>query len=137
MKKLVYVLSASVLAACVLLCACSVKQITVLQESDDFVVLIFDSGFNGKTLSEAMQDAKENEQIDYTVEKGMVISINGINNAGNQYWMLYTDDEEFANTAWGQITYQEKTYGSATKGVSDLIVKDGKTYIWVYTEIAF
>lgn len=136
MKKLVCILAASILAACVLLCGCSVKQITVLQE-DEFVVLIFDSGFNGKSLSEAMQDAKENEQIDYTVDKGMVISINGINNVGNKYWMLYTDDEEFSDTAWGEISYQDKIYGSATKGVSDLAVKDGKTYIWVYTELSY
>ena len=137
MKKLVSVLAATLLAVCILLCACSVKQITVLQESDNFVVLIFDSGFNGKTLSEAMENAKQNEQIDYTVEKGMVTTINGITNANNKHWMLYTDDEDFANTAWGEITYQDKTYGSATKGISDLIVKDGKTYIWAYTEINY
>lgn len=116
------------------LCACSLKKITVITENDEFVVLTFDSGYGGKTLSEAMDGAQENEQITFTVENGMVTSINGVKNTSNTYWMIYTDDEEFSNTAWGEITYQEKTYASATKGVSELIVKDGKTYIWVYTE---
>ena len=132
MKKLA-VLFAFLLVTSVFLCACSAKSVTVITENDEIVVLNFDSGFGGETLLAAMNDAQENEQLTFTVENGMVTSINGIKQTDNTYWMLYTDDEEFSNTVW-ETSYQEKTYASATKGVSELIVKDGKTYIWVFTK---
>lgn len=136
MKKLVYVVLCLVIA-CAFLCACKTKSITVITEDDNKVVLTFDSGFSGESLLIAMNGAQENEQITFTVENGMVTSINGVKNAGKTYWMLYTDDEDYSNSAWGEINYNEKIYGSATKGVSDLVVKDGKTYIWVFKEVNF
>ena len=48
------------------------------------------------------------------------------------YWMLYTDDSENSNTAWGQIEYDGKIYGSAALGAGELVIKDGLTYIWYY-----
>ena len=46
--------------------------------------------------------------------------------------MLYTDDSENSNTAWGQIEYDGKIYGSAALGAGELVIKDGLTYIWYY-----
>ena len=133
MKKSVALFICLVLAS-LFLCACQMKEVTVISENDEFVVLTFDKGFSGETLKDAMENAQENEQITFTVENGMVTSINGIKQTSDTYWMLYTDDEEFSNTAWGIITYNEKEYASASKGITELIVKDGKTYIWVYTK---
>ena len=43
---------------------------------------------------------------------------------------LYTDDEENSSTQWGQYDAGDKTYGSANYGITDLPLKEGKTYIF-------
>ncbi len=136
MKKFAFVLTV-LTAVCTTLFACGVqKKFTVLKESDTYIVISEIDDFAGKPLLEAMQAAKDKGELDYTIEGSMVTSMNGVENAADysSCWMIYTDDENFSNTAWGEIEYDGKTCGSASKGVSELIVASGKIYVFVYTE---
>jgi polar amino acid transport system substrate-binding protein len=68
-------------------------------------------------------------------ENGMVMAINGLYNdvvSWSASWMLYTNDAELSNTAWGTCEYQGEIYGSAMYGAESLTVKNGCRYIWVY-----
>ena len=136
MKKFIPVL-VIVLVLLVCLCACSKKdEPTVIKESDTYIVLAPTKDFAGKNLIDFMAKAKENGYLEYEVANGMVTSINGITNPADfsYCWMLYTSDETQANTAWGTIEYNGKTYGSAVKGAEELVVIEGGLYIWVYTK---
>ena len=134
MKKFL-ALSLCVMLACAMLFGCGGKN-TVLKETDEFIVLVPTEDYAGKKLSEFMDYAKEQGELDYKLENGMVTSVNGIDNpADYSYcWMLYTDDAENSNDAWGTIQYKEKTYASATLGASALVIAKDCTYIWVYTK---
>jgi hypothetical protein len=86
------------------------------------------------TLLAYMQALKAKQQdMEFTVEDGMITTINGIANAADwsYCWMLYTSDAENANTAWA-VDYNGNIYGSAIFGAETLIVKDGCVYIWFY-----
>ena len=48
--------------------------------------------------------------------------------------MLYTDDAENSNDAWGTVVYEGKTYASATLGAESLVIAEDCVYIWVYTK---
>ena len=79
-----------------------------------------------------MNKLKEDGEMDFTIVDGMVTSINGTENPADwsKCWMLYTDDEAFSNSQWGEIVVDGKTYYSATLGAESLPIKDGKTYVW-------
>ena len=135
MKKFIPVL-VIVLVLLVCLCACSKKdEPTVIKQSDTYIVLTPTKDFAGKNLIDFMAKAKSDGDLEYEVANGMVTSINGIANPSDfsSCWMLYTSDEAQANTAWGTIEYNGKTYGSATKGAEELVVIEGGLYIWVFT----
>lgn len=83
-----------------------------------------------QTLKEYMDGLVLTGELEYTAENGMITSINGVSNT-DKYWMLYTDDSENANTAYG-VKYEGKAYYSANWGAEALEVKDGYTYVWVY-----
>lgn len=125
MKKLAYFLVCIVLA-CTFLCGCGAERKTV--------VLTPQEEFAGKTLSEFMTSEKDAGRLDFTIENSMVTSVNGVKNTTNTFWMLYTDDADNSNSAWGTIEYDGKTYASATLGATELIIAKDCTYIWVYTK---
>lgn len=134
MKKFIYLI-ANVLLLCAFMCGCGGKN-TILKESDNFIVLTPSEEYEGKTLSQFMDNLKKGGELDYKVENNMVTSVNGIDNAADYSycWMLYTDDAENSNKAWGTIEYKDKTYASASYGATQLIVKKDCVYIWVYTK---
>lgn len=129
MKKLLTLLLVT-LTALMMFTACGKKDPIVISESDEFVVINCQTDEQDLTLASYMDGLDDI----FVIENGMVVSINGIKNAADwtYCWMLYTDDEEMSNTAWGEIEYKDKVYGSAVLGADELIVKNGKTYIWVY-----
>ena len=130
MKKLSCLLLVTLFA---LLCfsACAKdKDPIVIKETDEFVVINCQTDKTDVTLAEYMNGLSDI----FVIESGMVVSINGLENASDWsfVWMLYTDDEELSNTAWGTVEYKDKVYGSAVLGAERLVVKNGKTYVWVY-----
>ena len=134
MKKTVALLLC-VMLFCALLCGCGAKT-KVLKETDEFIVITPSEDFVGKTLKDCMDDLKTRGELEFTVNNGMISSINGIDNpADYSYcWMLYTDDAANSNDAWGTIEYDGKTYASATLGAESLVIAEDCVYIWVYTK---
>ena len=98
------------------------------------VVIAVTSVESRTMLIDVMAEAKKNGDFTYEVSGGMITSINGIANPADwsKCWMLYTSDAEMSNTAWGQVTYEGQTYGSAVVGAEALDVIAGGLYIWSY-----
>ena len=147
MKKLIPVV-AIVLVLLVALCACNQKEPTKINEpttpatdssvinvSDTTIVLAPTSDYVGQTLLSFMQASTLKGLLEFSLTNGMVTSINGKENTADysKCWMLYTSDENMANTAWGTVEYQGNVYGSAVKGVTELNIIENGLYIWVYT----
>lgn len=99
------------------------------------VVISIDNNYDlasGDTLIDYMEYLDEKDKLDYEVENGMITEINDIHNSLNSYWMLYTDDPNFSNSAWGTYQYKDNTLGSATLGAESLKINKDYLYIWVY-----
>jgi len=105
-------------------------------ENGEFVELFITEAYEleeGLTLAKYMQNIKGSKKISsFTFENGMLTVLNGAKASGNIYWMLYTDDAEYSNEAWGTYQLNENlTLYSATLGAEELPVKKGCTYVWV------
>lgn len=132
MKKLLtFLLAVATIFTTVFFVACD-KEPLVLKESDTFVVITADTDEN-LTLIDYINSLDEYKDM-FVIENGMVTSIDGVQNKADwsECWMIYTSDLEMSNTAWGEVEYQGKKYGSAILGASELIVKNGCLYIFVY-----
>lgn len=134
MKKFLTLLATfCAIIACCFIAACGDKA-PIKADENTVVITASDSSFvfDGKTLKDYMDHLQENQQFTYSINNGMITTINGKSNTTNSYWMLYTSDSENANKQWGTFEYEETIYGSATLGADDLIVKEGCIYIWAY-----
>lgn len=100
----------------------------------DRVAITVVNATENESLLEYMEGLQKNGELTFTIEKGMVTSINGITQTTNTYWMLYTSDTDNANTAWGTYTYDGQELGSAIYGAEDLTVKNDCVYVWVFTK---
>lgn len=134
LKKLATLLLVAIITLFAVSC---VTPSSYVVKSEDSVKIIADKDYmtlDGIKLIDYMQALKEDGVLDYTVESGMITSINGKANAVDytSCWMLYTDDAELSNTAWGTVELDGKTYASAISGAEELTLKDGATYVWVY-----
>ena len=116
----------------VLAAACAPQKEPVKASEDAVAIEVVDESFNGKTLKEYMDKLVADKKLEFTFEGGMVKSINGKANTTGSFWMLYTSDEENANTTWGILEYEGKTYGSALYGADKLTIKVGCLYVWSY-----
>jgi hypothetical protein len=114
------------------------KEPMVIKESDTYIVIHVSSEqmelTDTTTLVEYMNALKEDGALDFEMTNGMVSSVNGIENPADwsSCWMLYTSDEDNANTAWGEVEYKGEVYGSAIVGAETLTIKEGCLYIWIY-----
>ena len=106
---------------------------------DNMVIITVDADYMaiGQTtvLIDYMTKLKADGVLDFTVSKdGMISSINGQENPADwsKCWMLYSDDAELTNQAWGTATVGGKTYFSAVLGAESLPIKDGKIYVWEF-----
>lgn len=96
------------------------------------VAITVSGSTEGETLFEYMSDLKDKGELSFSFDDGMITQLNGVSNTSNSYWMLYTDDDENSNTAWGTYEYEGKTLGSSALGADSLVVVDGCVYVWVY-----
>ncbi len=132
MKKIITKICALILIfatlACIFACGES-KNITI---DGDYVLIVAESKKfeQGDTLKDYMDKLKEEGQFDFEMSNGMIMYMNGKSGGTNQYWMLYTDDADNSNEAWGTCEYDGKIFKSATLGAENLAIKDGCTYIW-------
>ena len=135
MKKfLSLALTLMVMLTATLISACK-KEPLVIKESDTYVIVKVETNETDLTLAKYMEGLEEYKDM-FVIENGMVVSINGIENASDwsACWMLYTNDysEDCSNAGWGTLDYKGETYNSAAFGAEKLIVKNGCNYIWVY-----
>lgn len=134
MKKLLtFLVSLLVAFACCFVAACGDKE--PIRADDNTVIItasdsVFD--FENKTLKEYIDYLQDNKKFTYSLNNGMITTINGKSNTTKSYWMLYTSDTENANQEWGKFEYEGSLYGSATSGIEALIVKQDCIYIWAY-----
>ncbi len=107
---------------------------SIEQTTDDMVVIKVDEVKGEVTLLSVMEKLKEDNEIDFTIEGGMITEINKTANTVDfsACWMLYTSDTELSNTSWGTISYEGQVYGSAITGAEELLVIEDTYYIWSY-----
>ncbi len=80
--------------------------------------------------------AESEEEFTYTSASGMVLTINGIEPdfSKNEFWAIFTDvtidGVPYFNNDWGTVTVEDATYGSAAKGVTELPLNAGATYVF-------
>ncbi|MBR2988466.1 MAG: hypothetical protein IKC64_01935, partial [Clostridia bacterium] len=114
-----------------LVAICSVFAFGCAQKSGDVKFTVDVSKVeSGATVLDYMNYLQTEGKFTFTFEGGMVKSMNGVSGASNQYWMLYTDDENNSDSSFGTITVDGKTYSSASWGAESLPAVDGKTYVW-------
>lgn len=117
----------------VVVCFSACKNVDGYPAKDgDTVILTVTQEYDGVTfLADYMEHLRGSEELSsYVIKDGMVVVINGLRATGNVYWMLYTDDAEYSNEAWGTVEVDGVTYYSATLGAEELPVKVGCTYVW-------
>lgn len=139
MKKIFSFLTASIISILLFsVVGCMTKEPLVIKESDTYIIInVLSEQMEIKdntTLLEYMNSLKEDGELTFEINNGMVSSVNGIDNSPDwsSCWMLYTSDADNANSAWGNIEYNGNIYGSAILGAESLIVKDGCMYIWFF-----
>ena len=150
MRKLKKVLSVLMCAVCLTLiasCDTTKKETaskkpelakSLVQVVDNLVIITVDDDYfeiTDKTvLLDYMQALKTDGAIDFTVKDGMITAINGQENPvdWSKCWMLYSNDSELSNEAWGTVTVDGITYFSAVLGAEGLPIKDGKIYVWEF-----
>lgn len=111
--------------------ACSKNAVDA---NDERVAITVVGATENESLLEYMQTLQNEGKLSFTIDNGMVTSINGISQTTNTFWMLYTSDSDNANAAWGTCEYENQTLGSATLGAESLKVKEGFIYVWVFTK---
>ncbi len=128
---------AVIIAVMLVLASCGSSAPLVVKDSETCIVITATKDSIGDvemTLMDYMATLKEKGELEYSVANGMITSINGIENPADysSCWMLYTGDEDNANSAWGTVSYNGNEYGSAVIGAEVLKVKAGCQYIWVF-----
>ena len=131
MKKFIaFAISIIAIVACAFITACkseNVEPVIFKADSESF-------DFNNKTLLDYMNYLQDEGEFTFVMgSDGMIKSINGKENTLKSYWMLYTDDAENANNAWGTYEHEGVIYGSAIAGAREQKLTENCTYIWVYT----
>ena len=111
-----------------------VKMATVELTTEDMVAIRVLGVEADNTLLNLMVQLKSEGAIDFTLENGMVTSINGKENPADfsSCWMLYTSDAELSNSEWGELDYNDEKLGSAVVGADVLPVAEGEVYVWFY-----
>ena len=138
MKKLFTLL----LTICLVLCSTfaiscnkggSVKA-TLVSVSEHTIVIKVEEVSGNPMLIDALNTLK-GDNFNYTIVGGMIMEINGVENPADwsYCWMIYTNDADFSNTAFGVCSYNGVDYGSAILGAEALPVTANCYYILNYT----
>lgn len=135
MKKFLTLFIVVLLAFSLVGCKKTIANVDTVENK--VVITITDQVEQDVTLFEFMGVLKDNNLLTYEYNTGAygayITSINGVQAALNQFWGLYSDDEEFTTTT-DQIECNGKVYSQTILGAESLIVKQNKTYIWVLIE---
>lgn len=140
MKKLVKILVVIMILTLSLgLFACRGEEgrvTLVVKGSETKTYTVDTTGKELSTLQDLMDYLEENEEFSYSVEEGMVNEINGKIPDGevHEFWGIYTDlkigEIPYYDDSWGTADYEGKIYGSALKGINELPLSGGFTYLF-------
>ena len=137
-KYISFFLVLTVLVCSALFASCAKKETVSVKGTDDIVVIYVKAGDisddGALSLLDYMNRLKDRGELTFTIDNGMITSVNGIKNA-DKYWMLYTSDPDNSNPAWGTVEYEGKEYASASLGAKELMLKPDNLYIWVYKAV--
>lgn len=112
------------------------------EETDETTVAIFPSEevlalTDSTTLVDYLSAMQEKGLITYEIANGMITSVNGKEQKGTYYWMIYTSDSAQSDAAWGEWEYDGKKYASASLGAESLIVKADYAYFLAYHSVGW
>ena len=110
------------------------KKAEVEKTTDTMVAIRVLKTEGEETLMSVMEALQEDGKMNFTVQAGMITSVNGKVNPADfsSCWMLYTSDAEMSNAAWGELDYNGGKLGSAVVGADVLPVAEGEIYVWFY-----
>ncbi len=137
-KTLSFIICLLMCISSLLLTSCQSTEPLVIKESDTYIVISVSEESLGENdelfLIDYMKTLKENGELEFELDNGMIKSINGIDNPADfsKCWMLYTSDTENSGSAFGTVEYKDKLYGSAIVGAELLKIKPNNIYIWVF-----
>ena len=139
MKKLLsFTLVICLILACSISASCkdssASANATIVYSSETMVVIKVDEVSGNATLIHAF-DSVKGDNFNYEISGGMITSVNGVQNTADwsYCWMIYTNDADFSNSAWGFITHNGEEFGSAILGAESLPVTANCLYILNYT----
>lgn len=116
-------------------------EITVSEDVTDYEnkVKVITVTTTALTLEAVLDELATDKKVTYSGTKTsgslFVEVIDNITPAANSYFLIFSDDTDNVNSAWGTYAYEDVTYSSTASGITVLPVKDGKTYI--FTIIAY
>ena len=138
-KFLVTVLVLVVAVFCFLGCAGSEGEFTVvvIRGHDREAYTLDSTGSDMTYLIDALDALQNDEETDfsYAVNGTFLTTVNGYTavSSAHEFWAIYTDCEieglKYYDIAWGTADYEGIMYGSATKGITELPLNGGTTYI--------
>ena len=140
MKKISKILLITTVVLCLLTCfiGCTgekgtVRLVVIVNDKTD-VYEVDTKNTDMNNLLDLMEYvADNNSEFSYDASAGFVSCLNGYTPSGNEFVAIYTDlvlnGIPYYDHSWGTVEYGEKIYGSASKGISELCLNGGTTYI--------
>ncbi|MBQ2715069.1 MAG: hypothetical protein IJF76_05525 [Clostridia bacterium] len=141
MKKFskVLVLVLVVLLALTFVFGCGGEQgyvkLVVMTDMESKTYLVNTEGTDMAHLGDLLEYLQETEGLLYTESGGFISSVNGYapDSTKNEFWGIYTDlkigDIPYFDNSWGTVEVENKVLGSATKGIAELPLSNGATYV--------
>ena len=135
----------SIMLVLVAFCGCKgtkgeVKVIVFGNDGYEFDSYLIDTtGKDIVHLVDALEYLKNDSEISFTYDGtgGYINSVNGyvpVSGAtSGEFWAIYTDCSieglDYFDISWGTCDFNNNTFGSASKGISELPLTKGATYI--------
>lgn len=119
-------------------------EYTVAVNTDTLVLFTAPEGIATDSLKTYLDGLAQAGEITYTMENGMITSLNGKENvsgaSSGSFWMLYSDLTEldgvtYADPTFGTYTYDGEQLASCSYGAEGMPVVEGYTYAIVYEEV--
>lgn len=131
-------------AMCTSFVACAPTKVNLVflagNDAKEEIVKVSTNGYeDGATLMSALENEKNAKKVKADLDKTnpnyvMLNSIYGFEvDASYQFIAIYTDIAAFSDESFGTIEVAGKKYFSATKGVAELPLTAGATYVFVLT----
>ena len=135
----------SIMLVLVAFCGCEgtkgeVKIVVFAPNGEDFDSFVVDTtGTDMNYLVDALDKIDGNDTIEFSYQApgGYINSVNGyvpVSGAtSGEFWAIYTDCSidglDYFDISWDTCDFNNNTFGSASKGISELPLTKGATYI--------